>query len=112
MTRKFWQSGRGDLFHYIVPETLDLLAVIEFGADQMSWNGANRTPERYYAVVIGYLPSKLTLYECESPLAAFTLADDLKAQREEARIKAQQPPAPSVEQPATTTPPANDVDAD
>ena len=79
MNRKFWKTGRGDLFRYIVPEDLDLYDVVEFAADNVAWSG-NRSPNRIYGIVVGLTVTQLSLCEVASPVEAFLFASDIKEQ--------------------------------
>lgn len=84
LTRRFWETGRGELFRYILPEGIDRLDVIEFGADTVSYSG-RRTPNRLYAVVGDCTESQLVLAAVATPVEAFALVEDWRAQLAEAR---------------------------
>lgn len=84
MTRRFWESGRGEFFHYILPEGLDRLDVIEFGADAVSYGG-NRTPNRLYGVVGACTETELVLAAVATAVEAFAVAEDWRAQLMEGR---------------------------
>lgn len=81
LTRKFWDRARGELVHYVVPETLAVFDVLEFAADAVSWSGT-RTPDRIYAVVGRQDEKQIIVAVCESATSAFMLSSDLLAQWE------------------------------
>ncbi len=78
LTRHFWATGRGKMFYYIIPETLDRTDVIEFGADGVSYSG-RRTPDRLYAVVAACSSTELVLAVCATAADAFAGAAKWRA---------------------------------
>lgn len=92
--RKFFPRAAGPIRAFVVPLSLSLHQVVEFGADYVQGSG-RRLPRRWYGVVVGSSPEAIVLEPCADAAAAFALAASrvgFAQARAEERIVAMQCP--------------------
>ncbi len=85
--REFWNhTGPGSPHHYVVPDTLQLGAVVEFSADRPS--GTGRLNRRRCGVVEALSDTQLTLAQYDGVTSAWRAAMELEAGSEAAELEA------------------------
>jgi len=76
---RFWLArGPGEV-PYILPDTIKVNDVVEFGADKIRFASALRDKERWYGVVLEVSPLHLLLKPCEDAISAFRYAAEIAA---------------------------------